>query len=93
MKKHLEKERDRDHHLLVKETTIIIAIIIISQDMKKTTVVREDIITQHHPTKKKRDNISAPEKANTMITKIVIKKNPRKRYCHQRDPKILNKAH
>jgi hypothetical protein len=61
--------------------------------MRKTTDVREDIITQHHPTKKKRDNISAPEKADTTIPKIVIKKNPRKRYCHQRDPKTLNKAH
>jgi hypothetical protein len=60
--------------------------------MKKTIDIREDIINRHPLTNKKRVSIELPERVNTTIPKLVSRKSPKKRFCHQRDPKILNKA-
>jgi hypothetical protein len=59
--------------------------------MKKTIDIRGDII-RHPPTNKKRVSIVLPKRVNTMIPKKFTRKSLKKRYCHQRDPKILNKA-
>jgi hypothetical protein len=92
MKNNCEKERDQDHHLQEKETTITIVIITISQDMSKIIDKKEDIITQLPPTNKKRESIKPPERVDTMIPKQVLRRSLRKKFCHQRDPKTLNKA-
>jgi hypothetical protein len=60
--------------------------------MKKTIDIREDIINLLPPTNKKRVSIVLLERVNTMIPKLVSRKSQKKRFCHQRDPKILNKA-